>query len=266
MRKGILYGLMCILAVGCAKKEVTSVAPQSDGLMGSAKVAGEERQRYMAYEHFIALNVDEAQVASIRESVEAACLAALSDECVVLVSNLRGGNEAFADIKLRAKAKGIKKIAAMLITKGKVIQQTVEAEDLAEKIIDTTRRLKLHKDYRAQLEILRNRPGNDIESLIKVSKELSEVQSQIEDLSSEEATQNRRVNTELLSIAISSNSGETFWRPVGAALGDFKIALGQGIASVISFLAFLLPWGMLLSAIWFVVSKIMSTRRRRTKS
>lgn len=83
-----------------------------------------------------------------------------------------------------------------------------------------------------------------IEQLIVASKELSSVNSQIDTLSAQRANLQRRVDTELLTLNLDlpplAYAAEL--SPVRDALRSFGTDLREGIASVISFVAILLPW------------------------
>ena len=59
-----------------------------------------------------------------------------------------------------------------------VIEQSTTAEDLAGPIADSSKQLNLLRDYQFQLESIRGRVTSDIDSRIKINKELSQVQTQ----------------------------------------------------------------------------------------
>lgn len=272
MRNVIIGFLLFFLLAGCKGRE--STVPSPAGVSSPAEVsspavepdnaphqATKAPRRYMAYEHSVSLHVENDKVAPLQKSVEAACQQAVADECVILQSNFYVGEERSADIKLRAKPEGIKKIISTLITQGNVTRQSVTAEDLAEPIEDSAKRLKILKDNRSQLETLRGKAGGDVESLIKISKELAEVQGSIEALSGEQAQLYRRVQTELLDISISSQTEDSFWGPVGNALAHFTRNLADGISITINALSYLLPSAMLFTALWLGIRKLRARKK-----
>ena len=79
---------------------------------------------------------------------------------------------------------------------GTIIDQTTSAEDLAGPIADTSKQRELLLDYRQRLEGLRERAKTDIDALIKVTKELAQVQNEIEALNGKFAQLKQRVDTE----------------------------------------------------------------------
>ena len=123
--------------------------------MGDAVAEPAQAGRFMAYEHTLELDVDGAQVATVHKTLETACAAAQAEGCVVLESSLGSGRYPVARVRLRASPAGIKALLARLGSEGQIIRQSVQAEDLAEPMNDTRRRLKMQEDYRSQLEQLR---------------------------------------------------------------------------------------------------------------
>ncbi|MGL4407482.1 MAG: DUF4349 domain-containing protein [Zoogloea sp.] len=210
--------------------------------MGDAVAEPAQAGRFMAYEHTLELDVDGAQVATVHKTLETACAAAQAEGCVVLESSLGSGRYPVARVRLRASPAGIKALLARLGREGQIIRQSVQAEDLAEPMNDTRRRLKMQEDYRSQLELLRQQAGRDVDALIKITRELAQTQDEIEALAGQRAQLERRVNTELLNVQIAPRTGSASWQPVQNALDDFGGRLAEGCANLVTALAYGLPW------------------------
>src|SRR5262245_45964119 len=150
----------------------------------------------------------------------------------------------------------------MLSSQGKVTSLATTAEDLAGPIEDTAKQLAMLTDYRSKLEALRGRGSNDVDALIKLNRELADVQSQIEALSGSQARLVQRVDTEILNVTISSFESRSFWSPIGESASGFGGNLSEGIASAITALAYIIPWGLILALIVWVVRKLWSRRKR----
>jgi len=218
--------------------------------------------RSIAYERMIALDVEDSRVATVYKSVESACEQAIAEQCVILESQLNTGRYVSASLRMRAKPEGIRKIIASMSTQGEVVRQSVNAEDLASPIEDSAKKLAMLNDYRTKLEALRGKASSDIDALIKVNKELAQVQNDIEGLAGERAHLIQRVETEILNVSISSIEGGTFWRPIGNAISDFTRNLSSGISGVITALAYMLPWGIMLIVLWWGGRKLWSRRKK----
>ena len=259
---GTILMVLCLLLAGCSHKEDdgTRLFPVQTKIIEDMPEAPPNPALYMAYQRTIDLYVDEGRIAEIFESALKSCREATADQCVVLDSSLNSGRATYARLRVRAKPEGIQKLIRGVSGLGRVVAQTVTAEDLAAPIGDATRRIAMLTDYRTRLEGLRAPASSNIDALIKVNKELADVQSQLEALQGEKAQLTRRVETETLTIDIHALDGQAFWRPVGESLSGFGKTLAEGLASVITGVALLLPWAGLLAAIVWGFRK---WRRRR---
>ncbi len=227
--------------------------PHGGGMMVPAEVVApkEARTSTLALEHSLSLDVEEGQLSTVFEQGLAACKGAVAESCVVLESRIHSGRTSSGSLKFRAQAAGIKKIITALSKQAKVSSQSTTAEDLAAPIADGAKRLAMLKDYRAQLEVLRGRANNDVDSLIKLSHELAQVQSELEAAEGTQARLKQRVETEILNVTLETGTKSVFWKPITSALLDFGGNLSQGISSAISGIAYLLPWLVLiLFGVW----------------
>jgi hypothetical protein len=183
----------------------------------------------------------------------------------VLESRISTGRAAAASLKLRATPAGIKKLIAALGRQGEITEQSSTAEDLAGPIGDSAKKMAMLTDYRAKLEALRDRASSDVDALIKVNRELAEVQGELEALAGKHAHLLQRVETEILNVAIGSERNRTFWRPVAFALSDFGANLSNGISSAIVGLAYLIPWAFVLGLLSWG-GRALWRRRKRPKA
>jgi len=249
MHRTALLALFIALALtGCSKKSEQAAT----GPTASSEARSENGpDRYMAYEHTLDLEVDEAKVASIAETTQATCRQDSDDACVVLASKLSTGKRASAEIKVRAKPAGVRKLIAALRLQGDVVHQATTAEDLASPIEDAAKKLAMLNDYRTKLEALRGSASANIDALIKVNKELAQTQSEIEAMTGQRAHLMQRVETETLTLSITTPYRRSFWHPIASAFAEFGDNLSTGVSSVITGMAFLLPWGLaLLACAW----------------
>lgn len=253
--------LACVCAVvGCAKNG-------SPGGAGSAPPGARETpaNRNLAYEHSISLETDDDRVGSVFDAAQDACRAAADDGCIILGANVTRGEHSFANMRFRAKPAGVARLIAVLSAQGEVSGQSTTAEDLSGPLEDNVRRLSMLTEYRTQLQALRNRNSNDLEMLMRLSRELADVQAQIEALNGSQAQLTRRVETEILNVAIATRGGRAFWKPTGDALTAFAGNLSEALALVITVFAYLLPWGLFaMLSIWIAQLWRRRSGRRAT--
>jgi len=253
----IALSLLALLA-GCSEGNPNGAAAP----VLERAVSSDSPARYLAYQHAVQLDVEENRVAEVHQATLDACSAAQAEQCVILESRLGSGARIFAEIRLRAKPEGIKSLLATLGKQGKIASQSVTAEDLAAPLEDAAKKLAMLNDYRTKLEALRSRASGDIEAMIKVNKELAETQASIEEISGQRAHNLQRVNTEILSLSISSTEGKSPWRPVARALDNFNEDLGRGLSGAITALAYLIPWSLVFLLFGWLGRKLWLRRKK----
>lgn len=264
MNRLLIACLLFVAIAGCsnggesgpaAKVLAMDVAPASG-------TAAESPRRTLAYRHAIRIDTQADKVAAVHEVALAACREAVAELCTVLGSRVSAGRTAAASVQLRAKPAGIQKLIAAMSRQGDVTEQSTQAEDLAGPIQDGDKKLAMLTTYRAELEALRRRAGNDVDALIKATRELAQVQSELEAARGMQAGLTQRVETEILDIDIRADRNATFWRPISLAMSDFGGSLSQGISAAITGVAYLLPWLFILALAVWGARKLW--RRRKT--
>ena len=255
MKLKLLAVLLLVILVGCGKKEQSAPAftppAEAKAVIQEVQIAGEVNRHYLAYEHFIEIDTEENKVAAIYEAAQATCRTAASERCTVLFSRIYTGRAASASLKFRAKAGGIRLLTAALSQQAEVTSQSTSTEDLAGPIEDGAKKLAMLNDYRSKLEALRGRASADVDALIKVNRELAQVQSELEAKAGEQAHLLQRVDTEILNVSIASRHNQSFWHPISTAFENFGGNLAQAASTAITGIAFLIPLGLfLLVFVW----------------
>jgi hypothetical protein len=248
MPRQLFVLLILLFAVGCSQKNAL-VAPSAAS--APRQEAPASANRYLAYEHSLGIEAPEDKIAPMFEAVQAACRAATAESCAILEARISTGEYASAQLRFRATAKGVQNLIEVLAAKGEIASRSTTAEDLAGPIEDNAKKLAMLTDYRAKLEALRTRSTADVDSLIKLTRELAQVQGEIESLTGSQAQLVQRVETEILNVSISSHNSRSFWSPIAASASDFGENLSEAIATFITGIAYLLPWTLLVAAgIW----------------
>jgi len=262
MRLLLLVALFLLSTVGCTKGgERSNVAVARDASTAAAQML-RTPNRYLAVQHTISVDVAEQQIAVLYEAGLAACRDAASEACVALESHITTGRQPSATLKFRAKATGIRKLMDIFGARGSITNQTTIAEDLTAPVEDTARRVAMLTEYRSKLESLLGRASGDVDALIKVNRELAQVQSEFEAMKGQQASLVQRVETEILSVSIVSIEGQTFWAPISASLAEFLSNLSRGISSAVTGVAYLIPWSVLLLVFGWVGLKMWRRQRR----
>ncbi|MFZ6818957.1 DUF4349 domain-containing protein [Undibacterium sp. Ji22W] len=256
MKRYLSLLCMVLAIVACSKPELA--ADMSSGLTPKS---ASQTARYLAYQRIIYLETEEHKVAGVFAAMIAACRDTPASPCTVMESKLNSGRSVFATIKFRAKPEGIQQLMSALRQQGAVVDQSTTAEDLAAPIEDSAKKLAMLLDYRGKLEALRLRASNDVDALIKVNRELAQVQSELEEMEAKKAHLMQRVETELLTVTITAQGQGGFWKPVRLAISDFGLNLSQGVSMTITACAYLVPWLLMLALLVWGIRKVW---RRRT--
>lgn len=249
--KFLLTAVFLMLAMtGCSGGEHAGDAKLAESKL--APVSEKTPVQFLAYEHKLQMLVDSDKLPAVYQEAQSICCQAQSDQCVITESHLNTGRDITAEISFRAKPEGVKKLKSFFALKGTVVSQSVTSEDLAFPITDSNQKLAVLSDYRAKLTSLRGNANIDVDALIKVNKELADVQGEIESLSGDRAHLLQRVETEILKVNIESTESKLFWKPVFNAFSNFGSRFSEGVSNVITGVAYLSPWGALILLGWFI--------------
>ncbi|MEP6502943.1 MAG: DUF4349 domain-containing protein [Betaproteobacteria bacterium] len=250
--------LLCAAALlaGCSRPaDMVGVAERKVEGAAADKSA---RRASLAITRRAELQLETPRIAPLFNATVAACNAAATDSCVVLESSLSTGTRTHAELKLRAVPAGIARILATLRTGNGLVSESASAEDLAAPIADVERQLAMAREYRDSLLALRARGGNDIAALMKINQELAQVQSQLESATGERAHMQQRVDTETLTIEMNATGANDheFLQPISRSLHDFGDHLAGAAANAITFIAYLIPWAVVLVPLGWLVRRV----------
>ena len=274
-----LLGLLLIALSlnACSKKEESGpgggaspammAAAPAPAAAESAKMADRAEQRFLAYEHRVSLEVDPPQLERLYRELQDTCVNEATWHCTVMDASIqlerdqRGGT---AHLNLRASPEGVRAMRKRLTDSGGVVSQGTHVDDLGQPIAEVGKRLEMLKNYRASLLDLQ-RKATKVEDLILIAEKLAETQSELEAATGQNTHLMDRVNREVLSIDLSTRqtAARSLWAPIGNALREFLPSLVRASASVIEAVAYLLPWGIVLSVLVALFIKLRRKWRQR---
>jgi hypothetical protein len=216
----------------------------------------------LAYSYATQLEAPARAVPSLLKAHQDACTAAGPSVCQVLgaSTNAIGEDEVSGTLNLRAEPKWLAAFRAKLegdaqAARGKLVGQSVSTEDLTRAITDTDATLKSRKTLRDRLTgLLATRDGK-LSDLLEIERELARVQGEIDSYESNLAVMRGRVSMSDLTVNYASASapvtGGTF-APIAQAVTGFMGTVASGIGAIISLIALVLPWlVVLVPAAWF---------------
>jgi hypothetical protein len=231
------------------RAEPTSVA-------AFAPAAPQHAQDTLAYEHNVTIEIAKERITARSEEIQKACRSDASLACALLdVSTNSDERFPSATLRMRLAPSGVDSLTTVASKDAKVTMRNTHAEDLAEPVADTERQLSLLTTHRARLDELMKGKNLTVDQLITVSRELATVQTQIEQFSTTRANLRRRIDTDLLTInlTVPPRDISAAQTPVSDAFRSFGIEMKQAFAQVITFIAILLPWLLVLIPGLFIV-------------
>lgn len=233
--------LLCLSA--CAKKyEMASTAPAREAKLAVTDRAADST---LAYEHEVAIEAEREKISALIEATRASCTANKQISCAILEVVLHDkGHYEGGRIKLRLAPAGVDAMVKTASTDSAVTSSKTSAEDLAQPLADAARQLATLKTYRDSLAGLMARKDTQVADLISISQQLAATQTQIEQLSGDQAQLRRRIDTDLLTISwhVPRAQVQSESTPVRDALRSFGSNFREAVGNVIEFLAQLVPW------------------------
>jgi hypothetical protein len=119
-------------------------------------------------------------------------------------------------------------------------------------------------DYRTSLEALRSRPSNDLDALMKLTRELADVQSQIETLTAARRASRSEWKPNC-STCRSTRIRALVLGSIRSSLTAFGDVLSSAIGAAIIAIAYLLPWAVLVGGITWIAQSILAQAKARAR-
>lgn len=213
-----------------------------------ALAATPPQARTLAYEHVIDIELSRALLLKRVEEIRAACREA-AETCTLLDISVSSDERIpSAAIRMRIAPGGVDRLVDLTAAGGNIRSRTTHAEDLAEPIADTERQLSQLTTHRDRLAGLMKDKALTVDQLITTSRELSSVQTQLDQLGATRANLRRRVDTDLLTLNLTLPRREfrSEQTPVLDAMHSFGSEVRWALGQVVTFIANLLPWLIVL--------------------
>ena len=211
-------------------------------------------ERLLSYSHSVVLKLPGAKMQAGYESLLSRCQAVPAQGCVVMDSSISSDHWRHAEVQMMIRRDAVAALRADVDGLGTVVAKATRAEDITGPVTDTGRRLAMKKALREDLLVLRKQSHSDIQALLTVTQSLAQVQSDIEAGEAALAHLQERVAMDAMKVELQPEEDERLDapNPVWAALRDFGSDLAKGAGAFITFVAWSLPWLLLIIALPFV--------------
>jgi len=232
-----------------------------------------EQAVLLAYSHNYGLRLPARALAEVHRAHQEACAAAGGDVCRVINATINDpdGERPSGSLDIRARPDWIETFRAGLAAEvdeagGNIQSQNTSVDDLTTQIVDGEARLRAQTALRDRLQTLLETNDGPMADILAVERELSRVQADIDARASVIAALRTRVETSRLTLhyqPIVSQTSPVRFNPIMEALEDFTDTLSEGVASVILFVAMILPWLLLAIPALFLIRWLLVLRKRK---
>ncbi len=264
--KYILSSLFILSIISCSSESSDDAA--SFNMHQEVSVEAKQRKStdYLAYEHRITVDLPKNKIETVFEGIISFCADDTKNKCTMLHSSLNIGDYSSSNIQVRIMPKGVGSLLSLAAKEGKISSKSTDVEDLQDAIVNGNKRLEMLLQYQSRLNELEKKSSSDIESLIKIAQELSQVQSDIEYAEGEKAKLLQRTKMDIVHISLHARSYISFWGPISESLIDFGENLSEGISQAIIAVAYLLPWVVIVLFLLYVLRIIWRKNRAKEKA
>jgi len=213
----------------------------------------------LAYEHEVAIELAADAIPARLAEAQAACSAQKFGDCSVLNVQQQGGEFPSAGLTVRIAPAGVEPLIALASRNAQVGSRSTRAEDLAQVVRDTAQQQTRLRGEHARLLQFQQRSDLAVADMLALSKQIAEVEAQLQVSERESAQHTRRLDTNLLTLNFRPPGGESGRNEIAKAFDDFGRTLSMGTAWTIRALAFLIPLGLLLLGLVLTIRRL---RRR----
>lgn len=253
---------LLLLIVGCANKvgEMPAAAPQdaASAMAGQANAPGS----FLAYSHEASIQLPAEDIAVRLAAVRKSCMDKAHGECVVLGEQQNTGQWPSGQLVMRAEPRAIEPLVGVAADGAEISERSTQAEDLADAVRDNGLRRQRLEAQHARLGEFLARKDLKAEDLIALGNQLAQIEAELQMAAQESAQQQRRINTNLLTLNFQARGVDIDRSEVRQAFQDSLEVLDTSVAVLVTAVVALFPFALFgLFLIWVV--RIWLRRRRR---
>lgn len=236
---GIIFGLLAVLALGGCQKKAAPEPTSAATLSGETARPGS----YLAYEHIVGVELAAGVVAARADAVRSACTEQRFGACSVLGLDEQSGERPRVQLVMRLAPDVVESTVALAAEGGGTSSRQLKAEDLAEVVADTQRQRVALLAQGARLQEFAARKDLSAADLIALAAGSADIETRLQAIERAAADQQRRVETNLLTLNFSTSvDSEGRGARLAAAFGDFGDGLVDGVGEVLELLGFGIPF------------------------
>jgi hypothetical protein len=249
--------LVALCAAGCAKK-ATNAAPDVHG--ESAKPGSA-----LAYEHRVSISMAGDAIPARMDAVREACAEGKHGSCSLLRFEQGSGSHPTGLLELRVVPEGVAPLVTMASEGARIGSRETRAEDLTQAVADTGRQTEQLQAQRAKLVEISARKDLSVSDLLTITREVSTIDAQLAELRRTSEGQQRRIETNLLTLNFSGSERGSRWSTLGDAVDGFLDTLVEGLSGLLEFLAYGIPFLLVAFPLALLWRKLWRWATRATR-
>jgi hypothetical protein len=258
------------MAGGAGMKQSRAANVQAEDAAAAAPAQDEMAQRFLAVRQELNVEVPQAQLADAWGQVRDLCATL---RCELLTATLlretpqQPGN---ALLEMRVAPADVDRLLGTLAGVATIVSQNTISEDKTTEVIDVEARIKNRTDFRDSLRLMLRdtTTKRTMSDLMEIQRTLSDTQAELDAMAAQRKLLEQQTSKQHIQIQFTPTralvQGGTSYSPIGRALRDAGHVLGESMGALITFVAAVLPWlvlvvlplGWMLRALW---------RRRRAR-
>ncbi|MGJ7608259.1 DUF4349 domain-containing protein [Variovorax sp. LT1R20] len=255
------------------KREQSRAAPQAEQ---AAADAGQSEQaplqRYLAVRQDLNVEVPPEQLADAWGKVRDLCGTL---QCELLSSSLlretpqQPGN---AMLEMRVVPADVDKLLSGLAGVAKVVSQNTTSEDKTAEVIDVEARIKNRVEFRDSLRLMLRDTvtKRTMADLLAIQRTLSDTQAELDAIATqrkvlEQQTSKQHIQIQFTPTRTLSQGGQSY-NPMMRALREAGSVLAESVGMLITFLAAVLPWLLLVGLPLGWLVRVLWRRRRGARA
>jgi Domain of unknown function (DUF4349) len=229
-------------------------------------------KRKLAYRYQFSFAIPSKTLESVSQKVVQDCKKAGPDNCLIVRSSVDRyrNDQVTANIALRVQPKWFADYqddltSSSIAAGGKLMSSSVSVKDLTIAISDSTVKLSTLHTLRTRLQTMLGTKGSTVKDLVAVERELARVQGEIEGITARLRVLQTRIRMSEVELEFetrASAASRSSFQPVIDAITGFFSTLSTGLANLINFIAYVLPWLFLIAPIVWM----LALWRRRLKN
>jgi hypothetical protein len=205
----------------------------------------------------------EEAIAATVGTVRSACTEARFGTCSVLRIEQNGGSDS---IVVRTLPEGVEPLVKLAANGAAIASRSTKAEDRADVVADLARRTGLLTKQREKLSEYEARKDLALADRLALVHELASIEQQLDELAAALKNENRRIETNLLTLNFRGNKQVSRWSRLGDSLTGFFDQFLNGASEVVDYVAYGLPFVLIafpFALMWRWLWRRVTAKSRR---